>query len=153
LGVRARVIDGRLACAPGRARGARSPARARCRSLERFGMGASAPGLERHAVRGGCSMSGETKVQCPIWGRIVGFLPGATNLAGEPVMRWHWRADIHGWERCEGSSRSPRAAAPEPAPSQGPNLADYDPTLAAELRALRAKGNAERRAARLAKRT
>lgn len=51
-------------------------------------------------------MNRATRVECPVCGRLVEFVKGATNAIGEPVMARHWRADIQAWEMCKASNRS-----------------------------------------------
>ena len=56
-------------------------------------------------------MNRETRVECPVCGRLVELVAGATNTAGEPIMARHWRADVMRWEWCEASRKSVRRAA------------------------------------------
>lgn len=51
-------------------------------------------------------MNHETRVECPVCGRLVAFAAGVTNAIGEPIMDRHWRADIQAWEWCAASRRS-----------------------------------------------
>lgn len=51
-------------------------------------------------------MSNATRVECPMCGRLVAFVNGATNPIGEPIMERHWRADIQAWEWCKASRNS-----------------------------------------------
>ncbi len=55
-------------------------------------------------------MSNETRVACPMCGRVVAFVEGATNNAGEPILARHWRADVQLWRQCKASRLSLRRA-------------------------------------------
>lgn len=56
-------------------------------------------------------MNKQTRVECPVCGRLVEFVAGATNTIGEPIMARHWRADVMRWEWCRASSHSLAVAA------------------------------------------
>jgi len=51
-------------------------------------------------------MNRETRVECPVCGRLVEFVAGATNAIGAPILARHWRADVLRWEWCPASGKS-----------------------------------------------
>jgi hypothetical protein len=51
-------------------------------------------------------MNRETRVECPVCGRLVEFVAGAVNAIGAPIMARHWRADVLRWEWCSASRKS-----------------------------------------------
>jgi hypothetical protein len=51
-------------------------------------------------------MNRATRVECPVCGRLVEFVAGATNAIGAPILARHWRADRLAWEWCSASRKS-----------------------------------------------
>jgi hypothetical protein len=60
------------------------------------------------------------RARCPICGRVIDLVAGATNMRGERIMTFHY---ANGWNRCDGSKLSVRAAT-EKAKSALPPVAD-----------------------------